>query len=125
VHFGDTSAVAFSGDELAGWVSAFLLPSDRTTLFVWQIAVRETVRGRGIGRRLIADVLGRPASRHVRWVAATITADNIASWGLFEGLARSLGAELERTEGFDKDRHFAGRHASELAVRIGPIGAAI
>ena len=125
MHFGGTSAVAYSGNDLVGWVSAFLLPSDQTTLFVWQIAVRETARGQGVGRRLIADVLGRPASSNVRWVAATITADNEASWGLFRGLARSLGAELERDDGFDKDRHFAGRHASELAVKIGPIGAAL
>lgn len=124
VHFAGTSAVAESGGKIASWVSAFLLPGDPENLFVWQIAVRDSARGMGLGRALIRHVLSRPALGRVTRLSATITADNAASWALFRGLARELRAPFEHDGGFDRDIHFAGRHASELAVRIGPIPAA-
>ncbi len=43
------------------------------------------------------------------------------SWALFGSVAKALDASLERTERFDRQDHFAGQHASEFAVTIGPI----
>ena len=92
----------------------------RDRLFVWQVCVREDARGNGLGKRLIRDILARRACRDVSHVNTTITDDNAASWSLFGKLARSLDADLERTEHFEEEAHFDGHHATEHLVSIGP-----
>lgn len=124
-HFADTCAVAVDGrDDVVGWVSGYRHPADPRMLFVWQVAVREAARGRGLATRLIESVLARPACRDVVRIGATVTADNDASFALFEGLARRRGGGFRREPGFDRDDHFGGLHASELAVIVGPFAAA-
>jgi L-2,4-diaminobutyric acid acetyltransferase len=122
-HFAGTCAVAEIESELVGWVSAYVPPDQPDTLFVWQVCVDEAAKGQGLARRLILDVLSRPACRHVTMLECTITADNEPSWALFRSLARHLGAQLQQAEHFARERHFAGQHDSEYAVRIGPFGA--
>lgn len=119
-HFASTCAIAEMGDQVVGWVSAYIPPEEKDTLFVWQICVGEAARGQGLGRRLVGDVLARPACRGVEKLACTITHDNAPSWALFTGIARRLKAQLRQTEHFDRDAHFGGRHASEYGVSIGP-----
>lgn len=119
-HFAGTCALAKRDGEPVGWVSGYILPGDPQTYFLWQVAVHETARGEGLPKRLIADILARPDCRDVRFIQTTITPDNDASWGLFRSVARWLDAPLEDTVFFDRDRHFKGRHDSEVLVTIGP-----
>ncbi|WP_338722057.1 diaminobutyrate acetyltransferase [Devosia sp. XK-2] len=119
-HFAPTCALAEQDDKVVGWVSAYIPPEQPDTLFVWQVCVDRAARGQGLGRRLIADVLSRPACRHVSMLECTITDDNEPSWSLFRSIARRLGAQLQQAEHFLRDAHFAGQHDSEFAVRIGP-----
>jgi L-2,4-diaminobutyric acid acetyltransferase len=119
-HFSATCAVAEMQSEVVGWMSGYVPPDKPDTLFVWQICVGEQARGRGLARRLIADVLARPESAEVQHIECTITADNAASWGLFEAIARQLGARLARRTHFSRDVHFDGLHDSEFQVTIGP-----
>lgn len=119
-HFADTCALAEQDDRIVGWVSGYIPPKDPDTLFIWQVCVDAAAQGQGLGRKLIADVLSRPACRHVTMLECTITEDNEASWALFSSIARRLGAQLRQVEHFSQDEHFAGRHDSEFAVRIGP-----
>lgn len=119
-HFADTCAAAERAGELVGWASGYRHPDDPRTLFIWQVAVRAGARGLGLATRLILAILERPACREVTRLSATVTADNAASFALFEGLARRLSAPFRRGEGFDRDRDFGGAHASEHAVAIGP-----
>jgi L-2,4-diaminobutyric acid acetyltransferase len=72
---------------------------------------------------MIAALLGRAASRGVRHLITTVTADNRASWALFEGVARRLNTGLEKTVLFDRDVHFGGAHATEWQACIGPLSA--
>lgn len=120
-HFADTAAIAEEFGAVVGWVSAYLQPGAPDTLFVWQVAVRDNQRGKGIAGRLIASILERPGCANVRHVSATITADNQASFSLFKSLARRLDAPWRQEAGLDRAIHFAGRHATELAFTIGPI----
>jgi L-2,4-diaminobutyric acid acetyltransferase len=120
-HFAETSAAAIKEGLLVGSVSAYLLPANRDTLFVWQVAVAENVRGRGVGRRMLLDILGRPCCRDVRFVETTITESNHGSWALFLGLAKKLRAGSERLMAFEQQQHFGGLHESEWLLRIGPI----
>lgn len=119
-HFAGTCALAEQDGEVVGWVSGYVPPEHQDTLFIWQVCVDKAAQGQGLGRRLIADVLSRPACRQVSMLECTITNDNEPSWALFRSIARRLGAQLTQAEHFARDDHFAGQHASEFAVRIGP-----
>ena len=123
-HFAGTSAVAESNGEAVAFVSAYRPPDDSDSLFVWQVAVSPKARGRGLGRRLILEILARPENRALRFLRTTITNDNAASWGMFQSLARELGAPSERSVLFDAERHFEGRHDTEHELVIGPFGGA-
>lgn len=118
--FSSTCSLAERDGGVLGWMSGYVPPDHPDTLFVWQICVSHAARGQGIARRLIADVLARPANAHIRQLACTITEDNAASWALFSAVARALDAPMQRAGRFEADAHFAGQHASELGVTIGP-----
>lgn len=123
-RFAGTCAVAETGGRLAGFVSAFLQPDRPDTLFVWQIAVHPSARGRGIGASLLGALLRRPACAGVRRVEATVSPDNAASQALFRRFAQRLGAPLERLsgQGYAAGLFPAGTaHEDEWLFRIGPM----
>lgn len=117
-HFRDTCVVAELDGELAGWISAYLLPDDPQTLFVWQVAVAETARGLGLGSRMLQHLIARDECEEVRRMQTTITSDNDASWALFRRFSDRQGAELDARAHFTRDTHFQGQHATEHMVTI-------
>jgi L-2,4-diaminobutyric acid acetyltransferase len=123
-HFAETSVAAVMADQLVGFVSGYILPGREDTLFIWQVAVGEQARGRGLAGQMLAHIVGRERCRNVRFLETTITEDNTASWALFGGFAERREAPMEQRVMFDAQAHFGGQHASEMLVRIGPFGAA-
>ncbi len=119
-HFGTTSAIAEADGDAVGFVSGYRPPPHPDALFVWQVAVDERARGHGLAKRLIMDILQRPGNQDLRFVRTTVTPDNEASWAMFLGLARQLGAATEDHTLFDRERHFEGAHESENELIIGP-----
>jgi L-2,4-diaminobutyric acid acetyltransferase len=123
-HFADTSVAAFhtdaSGEELVGFISGYLIPARKDTLFIWQVAVNESARGVGLAGSMLKHILDRPQCSHVTYLETTITESNKASWGLFKSLANKLGTGLEKSVEFDRDTHLAGEHDTEFLARIGP-----
>lgn len=119
-HFASTCAVAHRGNEVVGWVSGYIEPAAPQNWFLWQVAVAAQLRGQALAQRLIAHILARECCREVRYLEATITAGNDASWGLFQRVADGLDAPLESSVAFERQRHFGGRHDTEMLVRIGP-----
>ena len=119
-HFSKTCALAERGGKLAGFASAFIEPNDPKALFVWQVAVDRAARGLGLGARLIVFLLDAPACANVRKLHATIGDGNHASWGMFEKVARRLGAPTSRRLLFDKNACFGGAHESEILLTVGP-----
>jgi L-2,4-diaminobutyric acid acetyltransferase len=119
-HFADTCVAAdrASDGELVGWVSAYLVPDDPRTLFVWQVAVDERAQGQGVARRMLSALLDRDACNGVRELKTTITRNNAASWALFRSFARRHGGELSSEPYFRKDDHFDGAHVTEHMVSI-------
>src|SRR3546814_18366403 len=78
-HFAGTCALAEIDGRAVGWISGYLPPEMPDTLFVWQVAVHPEARGRGVGKRLIRELLRRKACSRVRYLHSTIPRDNQAS----------------------------------------------
>lgn len=121
--FRDTCVVAERGGELIGWTSAYRPPVAPETLFVWQVAVAPEARGEGLALRMLDELLVRPAAAGASVLTTTITADNGASWALFEAFARRHGAILTKSPRFEREAHFAGAHETEWEARIAPLPA--
>lgn len=120
-HFAETSVAADLKGELVGFISGYIVPGRRDTLFVWQVAVGSKARGQGLATKMLKDLLSRPETKQVTHIETTITEDNEASWNLFRGLAKRLGASVKSRVMFDAEEHFDGEHDSEMLVRIGPV----
>jgi len=123
-HFAETSVAAVQRDpsakELLGFISGYIIPERKNTLFIWQVAVSEAARGKGLARDMLQHILDRPQCSDVRYLETTITESNQASWALFESLSKKLHTALEKSIMFDRDAHFAGDHATEYLARLGP-----
>lgn len=120
-HFAETSITATIKDDLVGFISGYVIPGRTDTLFIWQVAVDNEARGQGLGTRMLKDILSRPQCNQVVYLETTITESNRPSWALFEGIAEKLAAQINTSVLFDRNQHFAGKHESEVLVRIGPI----
>ncbi|GAA3503574.1 diaminobutyrate acetyltransferase [Streptomyces prasinosporus] len=121
--FAATSAVARDeGGEPIGFVTGYLRPDSPRTLLVWQVAVDETHRGRGLAAALLDGLVARTAAEHgVTAVETTVTPGNTASERLFTAFAERHGAPLEREVLFESGRFPDGPHDPEVLYRIGPL----
>lgn len=123
-HFAETCVIAELDGEIVGWISAFIPPDAPETLFVWQVAVGEAARGRGVAKAMLAQLMGRDVCADVTQIKTTITGDNDASWALFNSFADNMDAGLGYEPHYRRDTHFAGRHATEYMVTIEDIAPA-
>lgn len=123
-HFSETSIAADMDGTLVGFVSGYFVPQKPNTLFVWQVAVADEARGKGLASKMILGILNRPICKDVTHIETTITENNAASWSLFRGITEKLSTGLEVSEMFNKNKHFLGTHDTEKLVRIGPISSA-
>lgn len=121
-HFSSTSVIAIeeASGKAFGFISAYLKPDQPDTLFIWQVAVSEAARGKGLAKNMVMNILSRPAMQTVQHIETTITDNNPGSWALFERVAQSLKAPLVRSVYFEQSEHFKGTHDTENLVRIGP-----
>jgi diaminobutyrate acetyltransferase len=117
--FAGTSAVARTGETVVGFVIGYVRPQAADTLMIWQVAVDEAHRGRGIATALLDDVVRRAAKTGVTHLETTIASDNHASIALFTALAARRHASVDRSPLFHPE-HFAGAHDDEDLFRIGP-----
>ena len=119
-HFSETCVVADLHGELVGFVSGYLKPSDDTILFIWQVAVNPKARGLGVGKRMLREVLERPACRRVRHLETSVTPSNEASWALFRAFARDRKADCTESTLFRSEDFGNEKHEEEQLLRIGP-----
>lgn len=117
-HFAQTCILAERDGQLMGWISGYAPPTHTDSLFVWQVAVAEQARGTGLASRMLDALVARPALSGLNTLRTTITADNAASWRLFESFAQRHGGEISRLPLFEQDAHFAGQHATEFEFVI-------
>ncbi len=119
-HFAETSVSATMDNELVGFISGYIIPEKPDTLFIWQVAVSNAARGKGLAISMLEEILNRDACKGVSYLETTITQANDASWALFRKLARNLSADITDQTVFYEKQHFNGQHESEQLVRIGP-----
>ncbi|MGY0066542.1 diaminobutyrate acetyltransferase [Streptomyces sp. QTS137] len=121
--FAATSAVARdAGGEPVGFVTGYVRPDSPHTLLVWQVAVDETHRGRGLAAALLDGLVARTTAEHgVTTVETTIAPGNTASERLFTAFAERHGARLEREVLFESEQFPDGPHDPEVLYRIGPL----
>ncbi|MDG6777470.1 diaminobutyrate acetyltransferase [Thiomicrorhabdus sp. zzn3] len=111
-HFADTCVIAESEQRIVGFISAYFKPNEPDNLFVWQVAVDETMRGRGLGVKLLEELVALQNNSELNRISATISPSNIASQKLFARFASQHGYQVHKesyieAEQFGEDAHEA------------------
>jgi len=119
--FADTCVVAESEGKVVGFATAYRPPSRNEVLFVWQIAVDASMRGRGLALQMLRALLAAPGSSGVRFLEATVSPSNGASRRLFFKLAERLQVPCNLEAGFVAEHFGEGDHEEEELFRIGPL----
>lgn len=117
--FSDTCRLAEDTEtgRLIGMVTGFRQPSDSSRLFVWQIAIDEKYKGRGIALKLLDALTESP---DIRFIEATISPSNLSSRRLFEKWAARRRAPIVVSSGFSEESFPDQKHEREDLYRIGP-----
>lgn len=119
-HFANTCVIAKTDSKIIGFISAYIIPTQKNTIFVWQVAVDEDFRGQGISSKMIKSILERPACESITYLEATVTPSNVSSRKMFEAAAAHLNCEITTDSYFTKE-YFNEGHEPEDRIRIGPM----
>lgn len=120
--FASTSVVARDAQgEPAAFITGYIRPERPETLVVWQTAVDDKHRGRGLAAALLDRLAGRVAREFaVKRLEATVTPDNTPSNRLFTSFAERHRAPLAREVLFDTGLFPDKGHEPEVLYLIGP-----
>ncbi|MGE0680499.1 MAG: diaminobutyrate acetyltransferase [Candidatus Binatia bacterium] len=121
-HFSETCLVAEIAGELVGFVTAYRPPVTSNVIFVWQIGVARSMRGRGIGLTILEALVKKEAANGISFLEATVTPSNAPSQALFRALAQQLHTQCEETPCFPMHLFPDETHEAEDLFRIGPFG---
>lgn len=119
-YFSDTCIVARCNDKIIGFVSSYFIPQESNVLFIWQVAVAGSHRGKGIGKALLKKLLDREECSGASFIKTTVTPSNIASGAMFRSLAADLGAGVEVSDCFSGEMFPESGHEEEQLFIIGP-----
>ncbi|MEW9670377.1 diaminobutyrate acetyltransferase [Ammoniphilus sp. 3BR4] len=118
--FPDTCVIAEDNEQIVGFVSAFRPPETIDVIFVWQVAVHESQRGKGLGKRLLLELLNRKSCENIHYLEATVSPSNLPSQSLFKSLAKQLDCSCVVQDCFSVDMFPEPGHEAEPIYRIGP-----
>lgn len=105
-HFSDTCIVVEQDEAIIGFISAYYRPDKPQCLFVWQVAIAESARGRGLAKAMLLGLIkNQPSDSVMTELACTISPSNKASQGLFSSFAKTHGLIME-TSPFINEAHF-------------------
>ena len=120
-HFNQTSVVTELNNNIIGYISAYINPHQKKTLFIWQVAVHPGMRGKGLATRMIMDILKREETKSVEFIETTVTPSNKASMSLFAKIASQMDTDLQKFPFLTSDLFGKSNHEEELLLRIGPL----
>ena len=118
--FSETCLIAECSGQPVGVIIGYHPPSQKDTVFCWQVGVMPIHRGKGLALQMLKAWLDLPSNQAIRWVTATVAPENEASKRLFWRLAADLNTTCEVHDHFT-EKHFPKGHAAEPLYRIGPI----
>lgn len=118
-HFSDTCICAVENDTIFGFISGYIIPDQNDTLFIWQVAVSEGARGRGIASKMIKRLLKRKNLKHIHNIETTVTPSNNASASFFRKLSKDLNTECNESPYFLEHHFGKGSHEQENLFKIG------
>lgn len=124
--FADTSVVAKVDGHPVGFVIGYRRPAAPDTALVWQVAVDESQRGRGVAGKLLDELFTRLVRQGMCYLETTVTPDNEMSSRLFTSFAHRWHADLRCEVLFERSL-FPGEaepHEPEELYRIGPLSLA-
>lgn len=122
LHFSDTCLVAENGSGLIGFVSAYKPPNQNDIIFIWQIAIHESARGEGLGKKMLQQLLAQDVCKNIRFLTCTVSPSNEASKCLFKSLAKDMKVEFKKNVLFIE--HLfpdTEKHEQEDLFQIGPL----
>ncbi|MGJ9383085.1 diaminobutyrate acetyltransferase [Salipaludibacillus sp. CF4.18] len=119
-YFKNTCVVAEEDHGIVGFVSAFIHPENSKVLFVWQVAVDQSQRGKGLASSLLEELVSREECASIQFIETTISPSNEASKALFKKFAHKLGTKMEETETISQEAFPSDNHESEQTYQIGP-----
>ena len=120
-HFPSTSVVVEEAGAVVAFISAYIPPERRDTLFVWQVAVDARLRGKGVARKMLRHLLSRPNLKRASYVEATVNPSNEASRSLFKALSRECSCTMSEQLLFPARMFGNEGHEQENLIRVGPI----
>jgi L-2,4-diaminobutyric acid acetyltransferase len=118
-YFNRTCSVAFDGEKIVAFVSGFIKPTNKNCLFIWQVAIDEDYRGKGLGIDLIEFLLNQ--NKEFNTIETTITKNNMASRRMFQKIVEKYKTRMAEEILFNKEEDFSNEHDSEMLITIGPI----
>lgn len=118
--FATSSIVAEVDDQVIGFVTGYRRQGDPSTIMVWQVAVDDAFRGRGIAATLLHNLFDRVQRHGVVAMHTTISPDNTASQRLFESVARARGLHFARRDLFSAG-DFPDSHLPEDLYILEPV----
>lgn len=119
-HFRETCRVAEQDGKVMAFVTAYKLPTHNNTLFIWQIGTAAEVRGRGIAKKLVLELLASAICNNINILQATISPSNTASMALFRSIAKHLNTSIDEREYFAAELFPGMQHEKENLITVGP-----
>lgn len=119
-HFADTCIVAEEDAKIVGFVTAYRPPISPNVVFVWQIGVAASMRGRGLGGAILNALVHQPACKDVTYLDATVTPSNTASQAMFRAFARRMKTQCVEELCFPEQLFPTEGHEAEYLFHIGP-----
>lgn len=122
-HFASSSIICrdkSDNDKIIGFVGGYRKPTEPETLFVWQIAVDEAYRGRGIPAMMLQEMLQVQSPVSIQAIEATYTPSNKASFKFFTKFAENRQALTKVEEYLSEDDFGSGdeAHEAEKLIKI-------
>jgi L-2,4-diaminobutyric acid acetyltransferase len=117
-HHADTCMVAEFQGEIVGFISAYFPPSEPHTLFIWQVAVDEKMRGQKLASMMLRCLLSRPECSEATTLIATVNPSNKASRRLFEKYCQSIGSDIIESEFISESAFGEQSHEAEILLSI-------
>lgn len=116
--FRETSVVAELDGELVGFVSAYRLPYDPGTLFIWHVEEAEAARNSGVSALMLGHLMRSDICADVTRVQTAIKPVDEPSWALFRRFARWQRAPMDIQPSYTQALTPFARHETDLLVTI-------